>query len=494
MQRFSRDRLRDLAGAAVFARGEAYHAAGAVSIVTADADEVVAQGRGGDLYRVQLHGSGADISGACSCPAFADHGWCKHLVAAALAADGSAEGLSDRRGAIRAHLVGLGAETLARMLLELAEDDPALMRRLDLAASAAAAPMAEHAGRLRRALREALTPRRFVGYGEAGDWAAEVLDVLDQVPSLIAAGAAADAKALLETVLDDLPEALEQVDDSGGQGTEIIERTAALHLEACRALRPDPVVLAEELFERAETDDYGSFDRADETYADLLGDRGLAEYRRLTEAAYARLPAFASGEAYTISASRRRLTSVLDRFAERDGDVDRRIALRRAALGGAQDYLHLAQFCLSQGRPALALKAAEDGAWLFEDHSATALIVFLAERLAADGRAHEAITALWCGFERTPAFALFQALTELGAPDAADRALGILRARQAATGKADRWRHGALVELELSILMATARLPEAWEVTRRDPVSDSLLLRLAEVSETALPAEAAAAY
>jgi hypothetical protein len=61
-------------------------------------------------------------------------------------------------------------------------------------------------------------------------------------------------------------------------------------------------------------------------------------------------------------------------------------------------------------------------------------------------------------------------------------------------GKADRWRLGALAQLELEILMATGRLAEAWEATRALEVGDNLLLRLARASEGPLPGEAARAY
>jgi hypothetical protein len=428
MSRFAPDRLRILAGDTAFARGEAYHAQGAVSLLSAAGEEVLAIVRGGEDYRVRLHGGGSRIAGDCTCPAFDRDGWCKHLVAAALAANAAGEEVPDRRAAIRAHLLGLGAETLADMLLGLAERDPALLRRLDLAASAARAPVAEHAARLRETLRATLRPRHFVDYAEAGGWTEEVLDTLEQIPALIASGAAAEAKDLLGTVLDELPAALEQVDDSDGGGMEILERAAALHLEACRTLEPDPVVLAAELFERAwDGDHFGTFDRADETYAELLGEAGLADYRRLAEAAYARLPPIGRGGADPKAGDRRRLTEILDRFAAREGDLDRRIALRRASLADAHDYLALGRFCLAQGRPVLAREVAEDGAWLFADANATALVAFLAERLAAEGKREDAIAALWRGFERAPAFSLFRALQDLAAAEAADHALAVLR-------------------------------------------------------------------
>ena len=415
MTRFAPDRLRLLAGDAAFARGEAYHVQGAVSLLSSAGEEILAVVRGGEHYRVRLRGGGDGfrIAGDCTCPAFDRDGWCKHLVAAALAANAAGEELRDLRGDIRAHLLGLGAEALADMLLDLAERDPALLRRLDLAASAARAPVAEHVAKLRETLLDGLRPPRYVDYDEAGGWTGELLDSLEQIPALIAGGAAGEAKDLLETVLDELPDALEQVDDSDGGGMEILERAAALHLEACRTLRPDPSELAAELFERAWDDEFGTFDRADETYAELLGAAGLAEYRRLAEAAHARLPSIGRDRADPKAADRRLLTEILDRFAAREGDLDRRIALRRAALAGAHDYLDLARFCLEQGRPALALEVAEDGAWLFEDATETALVGFLAERLVAEGRREQAIAALWRGFERAPAFSLFRALQAL---------------------------------------------------------------------------------
>lgn len=494
MMRFARDRLRDLVGEAVFARGEAYCADGVVSIVAANAETVVAEVRGSETYTVRLHGSGRDFGGDCTCPAFDRDGWCKHLVATALAVNAAGDDLPDTLGPLRARLVGLGVDALADILLDLAERTPALMRRLDLRVSAASAPATEHAKALRQALTAALHPRHFVAYGEAGGWAADVLDALDQVPALIKAEAAGEAKTLLERVLDDLPEALNEVDDSDGEGTAILDRAVELHVEACRALRPDPLLLAQELFERALDDDFGTFSDADATYAEILGEVGLTEYRRLAETAYARLPPLSRAGDDPDASERRTLAAILDRFAERDGDVDTRIALRRAALTSAHAYLHFARFCLDQGRPELALQAAEDGAWLFEDQNATALVAFLAERLLAEGRKEDAIAALWRGFERTPAFDLFQALQAADVSDAADRALVVLHRRQAMVGKADRWRVAGLVEMEIDILTAVSRLPEAWDAARRHDVPDPLLSRLAKASETTLPEAAASAY
>jgi uncharacterized Zn finger protein len=166
--RFDPAALRDLAGGAVFGRGEDYARSGRVELLSDDGERVRARVLGTEVYRAALRGRGRAFAGECSCPAFADHGFCKHLVATALAANAAGEdgeAVPDRIGAIRAHLRAQGADRLAEMILDLAERDPALLDRLDLAASAAApGDPAEVAGRCRAALKRALRTGRFVEY------------------------------------------------------------------------------------------------------------------------------------------------------------------------------------------------------------------------------------------------------------------------------------------------------------------------------------------
>jgi len=385
--RFDPATLRDLAGDAVYARGESYHRSGQVELLSDDGRRVRARVAGTELYRVELRGRGREIAGECSCPAFTDHGFCKHLVATALAANAAAatgEVVPDRLGAIRAHLRAQGVDRLVELILGLAERDPALFDRLDLAASAAVGDPAELGARCRAALKRALrAPGGFVDYAEAGGWTQGVLDVLDQVEALIGAGQAPLVLELLEEFFPRLAGALENVDDSDGGGSEILERAAALHLAACEAARPDPLALARDLFRLETTEAFGTFAGASDTYGHLLGEAGLAEYRRLAEAAWDRLPGTRQRRGGVVTEAedglaRYRLLPILDRFAERDCDLDRRIALREAlGLAHAHDYLRLAEFCLEHGRAAEALRRAEEGAWLFDDVSGEPLARFL---------------------------------------------------------------------------------------------------------------------
>ena len=98
-----------------------------------------------------------------------------------------------------------------------------------------------------------------------------------------------------------------------------------------------------------------------------------------------------------------RLVSILDFFAERDGDVDARIALRAHDLSSPYGYLQLAEFCLSHGRKEDAVRFAEEGLWVFEDgRQDERLVVFAADLFAKVGRGADAEMQLWRAFEKAP--------------------------------------------------------------------------------------------
>src|SRR5215471_10453982 len=107
-QRFDLNTLLDLAGPQAFARGQAYHDDGLVTITSIGPQRVVARVAGTEDYRTELTGRGEEIDGECSCPAFEEWGFCKHMVAVALAANAAGpEGEREGAGAlarIRDHL------------------------------------------------------------------------------------------------------------------------------------------------------------------------------------------------------------------------------------------------------------------------------------------------------------------------------------------------------------------------------------------------------
>src|SRR5215471_4394072 len=105
--RFDIDTLQELAGDEVFARGEQYYEDGQVQILTIERGRVLAQVAGSEDYRTELQGRGETIDGHCSCPAYSDWGFCKHMVAVGLAANAAGDGEAGGGSAItriREHL------------------------------------------------------------------------------------------------------------------------------------------------------------------------------------------------------------------------------------------------------------------------------------------------------------------------------------------------------------------------------------------------------
>lgn len=494
--RFDVAALRTLAGGKVFARGEEYHRDGQVEILSVERDRVLAQVMGSEDYRTVLSGRGKTIGGECSCPAFGDWGFCKHMVAVVLTVNEAGdeerpEGptVLDR---IRAHLKQKSIDALVDMLVDLAERDAALFRKLDIAATAAAPGDAKGLEKqLRRAIDGAARTRGFVDYGEAEDWAENVGAALDAVAQLATGRHAALAMKLADHAIDRIEGAIEAIDDSEGHCGGLLERAGDIHLAACRAAKPDPVELARDLFPRELNGEYDTFYGAVARYAKVLGQAGLAEYRRLAAEAWKKLPPPTrkreGGE------DSFRLVGILDFFAERDGDVEARIALRSRDLSSPWAYLQLAEFCLVQGRKDEALRRGEEGLWIFEDQQPDErLVLFVVGLLVKAGRKDDAAAHLWKAFEKEPGLQLYRRLRKLGGKVMRERALSCLHARLAAAKPLQRDQTAAIL---IEILIEEKMFDAAWAALRDDGRAGRHLEgALAEASEKTHPNEALAVY
>jgi tetratricopeptide (TPR) repeat protein len=504
LHRFDVDELRDLAGDKVFARGVAYHEDGNVEIVTFDRARVLARVMGSEVYRCELVGSGKKFSGECSCRAFEEWGFCKHLVASALAANSlgpeALEHASNRFAKIRKHLRTKGVDKLVEMVVGLAERDPSLLQELELSAAAATADDKTLFAQFRKAITEATRTGGYVEYGEMRDWVQGIESVLGRIAGLIENGRAILVLRLLDHFFARMDEALGSVDDSGGGGGGAYAKACEIHLAACSQAKPDPVALARALFAREVDSEWEFFHGASETYEDVLGDAGLAEYRRLASEAWQKIRSpRATGQDDQFS-RRYALGSILESFAEREGDVDGVIAIRSKDLSTAYAYLGIAQLCLDHGREAEALKWAEDGLWQFEDNPDERLIFFASELYRRIGRKEEADKLLWRMFERRPSIDLYERLKSAAGTDrmqadaVRDRALGSLRSQ---LGKpqgraAAQW--SAPVEFLVQLTMAEGLLSDAWIIVNGHGCSEGLLEQLANASERSHPAEALKVY
>lgn len=422
----SDDLLRQSAGPAAYGRGVAYHAERRVDLLTVDGVRALARVRGTQTYQVELRSKAGRPHGACDCPAFDDAGFCKHLVAVALAVnaagrDGKAP--VDRISAARQYLSTQGADAIVERLLRQAIRDPELLEEIELDAADAGDDDAALLARYRAAIDEACDDGGGRDWRDAGDVAERIDQVLARLSALLANGRATVVLTLLDHLFDQTDEILEAVDDSDGEVGGALARAGGVHLEACRLVRPDPVALAQSLFEREMTDCWNTFEDAAETYADVLGEDGLAEYRRLATEAWTRRSA---ESAWT-------LKFILDRFAQRDGDLDARIALRKADLKHPAGYIEIARLLVEAERKAEALKWLEEALWCFEDQPEEQLHTFTADLLADAGRTDEAATLLWTAFERWPSLGLYRRLqgVVVDRGQRIERALAILRAKLA---------------------------------------------------------------
>ena len=80
----SPQRLLELAGAKVYARGEKYYAGDQVRLQEHTHHEAIAEVMGSHPYRVELKLTSEGLLADCTCPAMSDHGFCKHAVALGL--------------------------------------------------------------------------------------------------------------------------------------------------------------------------------------------------------------------------------------------------------------------------------------------------------------------------------------------------------------------------------------------------------------------------
>ncbi len=80
----SPQRLRELAGPKVYARGEKYFAGDHVQLHEHTRNEAIGEVMGSQPYRVELKLTSKGLIAECTCPAMSDHGFCKHAVALGL--------------------------------------------------------------------------------------------------------------------------------------------------------------------------------------------------------------------------------------------------------------------------------------------------------------------------------------------------------------------------------------------------------------------------
>ena len=508
--------IRRWAGPRSYGRGEDYFQGGQVDGLKTVKDRIVATVHGTYPYHVVLWDQDGDIGYDCDCPVGLDGDFCKHCVATALAwlaKTGKADTMASRKGRkkaggaltmkdVRAWLMLQKKEFLADMLVEAARGDNELGGRLILKAAAA---RGLNLATYRNVIDSAIGIDDFVDYEQMYDYSHGVDTAIDALTELLAENHADAVIELTEYALTRVERVIEYVDDSDGYMSLALEQLQELHLSACRKAKPDPVALAERLFNWELETDWDTFYNAITTYARVLGKSGIQRYRELAETQWAKIKPLKSGQHEdSFDSNRYRITRMMESLAQRGGDVEALVGIKQKDLSSSHDFLEIAQIYQKARQGDKALAWAEKGLKVFGDAARNDLRDFLADLYHRRKRHDEAMALIWPQFENNPGLGAYQHLKKHADrckawPHWRKRALDHLSA--AITEKANRTRQNrprfgymndrsTLVE----IFLWEKDTEAAWREAQAGGCREALWIKLAGLREKAHPRDAIEVY
>jgi len=509
-----RQALLRMAGTRSYERGEDYFVGGCVGSLIEHEGRISAKVFGTRQYRAKLWAEEDNLAYSCDCPIGVDGAFCKHCVAVGLAFMEQQRSGSSNAGKqskpslsiddVREYLASQKKNFLVDMLMEQALEDDRLLQRLFMKA-AKECPGGIDLSTYRRSIDQTVHPDEFVDYRGMYDYARNVCDVIDSVEELLKEGHAVEVIELAEHALAAVEEAMGSVDDSDGRMGGILERLQELHLEACRKARPDPEELARRLFEWELRSGWDTFHGAAETYAGVLGAKGLAVYRQLAEAEWKLVPALTSAGKDADSYGKRfRITSIMEALARLTGDVQAVVAVKERDLSSAYSYLQIAETYKQAGKHDLALEWAERGIAAFPQRPDSRLREFLAVEYHRRKRHDEAMALIWAEYSESPGLDRYRNLKSHADridrwPQWRERAVACLREQIAkwkkeagrnSWGWTPRRDHSELVR----IFLWEKNVEDAWLEAKEGGCSNDLWLELAAKIEKQRPGDALPIY
>jgi len=512
----TREQVLRLAGEHYFERGLSYFRQGRVTEFEDFGESVEAIVEGTEEYVVRLECKSKGLEHDCNCPLGEDGEFCKHCVAVALKwmsaqeKEPSAEPAGTAKPAkavkitdddIAGALNAADKATLVKLLLEWAEENEPLREKLVHLAARSKGPEVS-AALARKTLEKAIRIRRFVDYREMRAYAKGARTAIDLVEELLRCGQAAGVIDLCEAGVRWLAAACEQVDDSDGYMSELMERLEDLHLRACAEAKPNPALLAAKLFHGEMSDGYGLWTNCLEKYAEVLGAEGLAAYRALAEAAWAKVPVKTTADYGKESYSG--IARIMETLARQSGDVEALVAVLERDLSSTHRYLRIAEEYRAAGDRDKALAWAERGVAASTGTDGAMLRRFVAEEYRHRDRHADALRIIWIEFRESPSLQAYQRLEDFAraAEDWDDwrgQALALVRKTVAAEGAKPALRtswsyrrrdHSLLVE----IFLHEGSADEAWAEAQSGGCDERLWLQLADLRKKNYPADAKAVF
>lgn len=501
-----------MADANIYQQGAEHSANGRVSALEAQPDGIRAQVRDGDTrHEVTLSNDDGLLQYQCDCEVGRQSLFCAHAVAVALAWFECGTPAKKKKPA-RAKpitlaeaakaLSDLDGETWHGLVFEWAREDKILKERLLLYAARQSGPEASVA-LAKQSFQQAVRVRGFLHRGQVRSWARAVNQAIDAFVQVQADGGAAELIELCEDALMSLEKAVQRMDDSDGYFSVLAARLHSLHHAACLETRPEPVALATRLFRLEIGSEFDLFHQAADRYAPILGERGLAAYRKLAEAEWAKVPAPSSASEYDWSSFR--ITSIMEALERGCRDTDALVRILSRDLSSSYRYLRVAACYEEAGRLDEAATWAERGLAAFPSRLDGRLVEFLADLYLKQGRGEPALQLIWDALEPFALPGQYQVLERVARergewPAWRERALEAIR-EEIARGRAETvtnkagWQpeppdHSLLVE----IFVYENRLEEAWQEARTGGCSSQCWYTLAEASHTTQPGEAGEVY
>jgi tetratricopeptide (TPR) repeat protein len=468
--------------------------------------EVVATVHGTSAYLVRLSNRGGQLHGDCSCPWGQEGNFCKHCAAVGLAAlaDAPAEPATSTPEPatstpephpvdLRTYLNGVDPATLVELLVELAEHDPALHRRLSLRAGTGG-PDAAELDLLVDGLRTygPLDSAELAGLGRAADEALHALDTL--VTDHPATIGPLYQRALWHLARTDL-------EDHYGDAVKPIRNAAARAITgfaaACRLAPTDQDELARWLLD-LQLHAVGFRDIAVTDFTEALGDGGLASYWQHLCQLNVDRPSVADeeededDEEETGESRGRTILRLREQYlTDITKDVDGLVALYAEDLSDPYQYVRIGETLRAAGRIDDAIT------WLHRGLSSAtwsrgSMTDLLVQLYVQTGRHKEAARIRWDDFARNPGEYNYRMLLRAAEPlDASayakDRAIRHLRERAVRGGY-----HAG--DPLVTILVAARDIDQAWTAAHEFECSDECLFLLARNSATSHPAEAIPIY
>jgi tetratricopeptide (TPR) repeat protein len=509
------DSLRRLAGTRSFERGEAYFAEGRVLSLVEFEGTISAKVLGTQQpeYHVTLQvGEGAPQS-SCDCPVGSEGDFCKHCVAAGLAwlAEKTPGKTSPKEKVaaptiedVRGHLAGLDKDTLVDMIMRQAVEDERLLNSLSIKA-VRGKPGEPDLAAYMAVLRGAIEVDEYVSHWDAYEYSQGVGEAVDLVGGLLEDGYSAEVIELCEYALLLVEEAYDSVDHGGASIGYYSERLQDLHHSACRKANPDPKELAGSIFEWGLQSDWGIFGDAVEKYADVLGEKGLAEYRRLADEEWRKVPALGPDDKSAYDSRRSRITGLMERLARLGGNVDELVEIKKRDLSSPYEFLEIAETYRQVREYNRALEWAERGLAAFPGRADPRLREFLANEYCRRGRHDEAVEMAWDNFADSPRLDTYRVLKNHAQqtqswPEWQEKALRYMRDQLAeARKKAPKSTRGGYrptdhSELVRVFLWGEEDVEAAWKEAIEGGCLDDLWMRLAELREEEHPEDSLEVY